>query len=448
MTGSVITGTWIHRLGRNPLRVHTQGSVSVMFAVCLVPLIIAAAVAIDFARIAAGRANLQEAVDNAALSGAAAYTVDGTAAQTLATVMATSSFCNASATPWIPAGFTISGSGTTSCSGSGAGPAVTAQVLTNTRTVTVTAHATMTTLIPAYFGGTITISASGTAINPSGTRYCVLQLGSAGSVTINNGALANLVQCGLAINGSGTPALTVNGGAQLNTPSVSVVGSASVDYNAINPTNALKTGQPVLADPYAGVVMPPLAYSCSNSKDYEWNLLGWTLSPMKWCNGVKIGTNLIDLGTHVTLKPGVYFVDRGTMQIGGNSTITGSGVTIVLTSSTNANYGKVSIANGASVTLTAPTTGATAGIVFFGDRRATTSSSTSAFNGGSAMAITGAIYVPTQTLDWSNGAQTTPNCTQLIAGVITFDNDLDIEMQNCPPSIAAILGTAASTLVK
>ena len=53
----------------------------------------------------------------------------------------------------------------------------------------------------------------------------------------------------------------------------------------------------------------------------------------------------------------------------------GTGVTIVLTGSSG-NYATVTIGNGASVTLSAPTSGATAGIVFFGDRNAPWSSQT------------------------------------------------------------------------
>ena len=71
----------------------------------------------------------------------------------------------------------------------------------------------------------------------------------------------------------------------------------------------------------------------------------------------------------------------------------GTGVTIILTSSTSGNYATVTIDNGATVTLSAPTSGTTAGIVFFGDRRASATNSNN-FGGGAAVNITGAVYFP------------------------------------------------------
>lgn len=51
----------------------------------------------------------------------------------------------------------------------------------------------------------------------------------------------------------------------------------------------------------------------------------------------------------------------------GSATLTGTGVTLVFTSSGN-NYASATINGGATVNLTAPATGSTAGIVLFGDR--------------------------------------------------------------------------------
>lgn len=299
-------------------------------------------------------------------------------------------------------------------------------------------------LVKLFYSGTYNVGARAVAVAGSGS-YCVLQLGGSGTVKVSNGAVANLVQCGLAVNGASSSALTVNGGAQLNTPTVSVVGSASVSNGGtINPSNALATGQAAVADPYAGVVMPASSgCSLGNGKSYGYTPNPpWVFSPGVWCNGVSIGN-----GTSVKFNPGVYFIDRGTFNIGGGTTVTGAGVTIVLTSSTGSNYANATIGNGATITLSAPTTGATAGMVFFGDRRATPSKVTSTFQGGAAMNFTGAIYVPTQTLSWGNGAANTPsNCTELIAGVITFNGGANIEM-NCPSGVAAI-GGGNSSLVE
>ena len=91
-----------------------------------------------------------------------------------------------------------------------------------------------------------------------------------------------------------------------------------------------------------------------------------TINPGVWCNGVSFTNDANQL------TPGVYYVNRGSFNVGGNVIMNGTDVTIVLTSSTPRQQlpRHVTIGNGAHVKLAAPTTGATYGIVFFGDRNA------------------------------------------------------------------------------
>jgi hypothetical protein len=128
-----------------------------------------------------------------------------------------------------------------------------------------------------------------------------------------------------------------------------------------------------MSDPYASVVMPTYS-GCADGTNKSYGTGTWTLSPGVYCNGVSFTNAAI-----VTMNPGVYFLNQGSFNVGGAVQLTGTGVTIVLTSSTGSNYATFTIGNGATVTLSAPTSGATAGIVFFGDRNApiaTTSTST------------------------------------------------------------------------
>jgi len=167
----------------------------------------------------------------------------------------------------------------------------------------------------------------------------------------------------------------------------------------------------------------------------------WTLSPGVYCNGLSISN-----GATAAMNPGVYFIDRGTFAVGGGAHVTGTGVTIVLSSSTGGNYANAVIDNGTTVTLSAPTTGATAGMVFYGDRRASVAGTSSTFAGGTAINFTGAIYLPTQTLNWNNGANnTSSSCTELIAATIVLGGaNLQI---NCPTGVVAI-GATSSSLVE
>lgn len=277
---------------------------------------------------------------------------------------------------------------------------------------------------------------------PGGGTYCMLQLnsGSNPGLSMSNGAVANLNQCGLAVNSTGSAALSLTGGAMLNAQSVSVAGLASISNGAaVNPSSGLATSQVAVPDPYSGVTRP--SYSgCGQGTNKSYGHGTWTLSPGVYCSSVSFTNDAV-----VTMSPGVYFFDRGTFSVGGAVQLTGTGVTIVLTSSTGSNYATVNISNGATVTLSAPTSGATAGIVFFGDRAAPIST-TNIVTGGAAIIVNGAIYLPTESISFQNGVSNPSGCTQLIAGLITLTGGSSFQ-NNCPTGVASI-GSSSSTLVE
>src|ERR1700678_490904 len=70
---------------------------------------------------------------------------------------------------------------------------------------------------------------------------------------------------------------------------------------------------------------------------------------------------------------------------------------------TNATYGSVTIANGVKVTLSAETSGAYLGVLFF-QNRSITSSNNATFAGGASMQLTGSLYFPTTAFSFSNGS--------------------------------------------
>ncbi len=198
MSGVAVTTRGLRRLvswlGWRALR-DRRGSVAVIAAVSMMPLLIAAGVAVDMSRLTDARAALQRAADNAALSGAAAYVTyaKGDGLKPVARATAQSAFCNAVTA--LPGGFVLgSPAGSTACSGQAAGPTVTAVIdgfnvgtrgtaarsggsSTNPAPsqdtsvicgfiVTVAATATANTMFPFLLGGLATVSVTASAINP------------------------------------------------------------------------------------------------------------------------------------------------------------------------------------------------------------------------------------------------------------------------------------------
>jgi hypothetical protein len=250
-------------------------------------------------------------------------------------------------------------------------------------------------------------------------------------LNMSNGVTVQLNTCGATVDAKGASALSVTGGAQLTAPSVSVAGGVSVtnggkinSSGSCSPPNCAKNTGATVADPYAAVAMPTTG-TARNLPSSNWG--NYTLSP-----GVYTGTLNLSNGSTYTMQPGVYIVNSGNFNIG-SATVTGAGVTIVVTS------GTVNIANGANATISAPTTGPTAGIAFFGSRTAS-ASNVNSFAGGVPMKITGAIYFPTQNLSFSNGVSTNNGapCTQVIAGTISIVGGSTLNSTQCPQGVLPI----------
>jgi Flp pilus assembly protein TadG len=308
-------------------------------------------------------------------------------------------------------------------------------------------------LVSLLYSGAFTLGVQAVA-TAGGGGGCAWQLSSSANpgVTISNGATVNLKQCGLTTCSTGSTALSMSGGTNLNitdksgNPSssypVSVAGGASITNGAqingnqtcLAPTCKASQGPcAATADPYNSVTMPTMPSGCSlgTQQNYGYNKNLQTINPGVWCNGVSFTSS-----AQIKLNPGVYWVKGGTFSVGGAVVMNGTGVTIVFTGTANDGYNPpyatASIGNGANVTLSAPLPSsglATQGIVFFGDRSAP-SSNTSNFGGGASMDITGAIYLPTQTVQFTNGISNPSGCTQLIAGIIQFSGGANFS-NNC-----------------
>jgi len=403
-----------------------RGSVAIMVAITLTVVVGVAGLGTEITFLLFRHRQLQTVADAAALSAATAmqagYPTFDVEAHAIAAALSFQNGVN---------GVTITPNN----------PPTSGSQLGNSGAIEVIASQTQTlTMVSLLSKGLFTVTARAVALVGTGTD-CVLQLNasSATGVTISNGATVNLISCGLAANSTGSSAVSVTGGATLNAQSVSTSGSTSISNGgAIKVTGAIRTNQPAVPDPYAGVAMPAISGGCKANNSYGHGT--WPLSPGRYCNGLSLTNDAI-----VNMSSGVYFIDRGTFSVGGAVQLSGTNVTIVLTSSTGGSYANVSIGNGANVTLSAPTTGATAGIVFFGDRRAP-AGNTQDFGGGAVINVNGALYFPTQQVIFQNGVNNPSGCTQLIAGTIQFQGGSRFQ-DNCPTGVAGI-GSSNPTLIE
>jgi hypothetical protein len=254
---------------------------------------------------------------------------------------------------------------------------------------------------------------------------CVLALDTSAQYALEfqGNSTINMEDCIAASNSNANISAIVSGSAVLNAQTLYTVGGYDVRGNAeLNTSTTPITGGTALLDPYANLAMPSFSGCDHNNYSTSGNA---TLNPGVYCNGMGFSSH-----ANVTLNPGVYIVDRGAFDVGSHATVSGTGVTIILTSSTGSSHATAEVNGGATVNIAAPTSGTYQGIAFYQNRNAA-AGGVNRFNGGATMNITGALYFPNQTLYFTGGATSgAGSCTQIVARIVEFNGNSGIT-NNC-----------------
>jgi hypothetical protein len=289
-----------------------------------------------------------------------------------------------------------------------------------------------------FASGEVVITGRAVAIEGAPGNACVLALNSNAKGALKGGGTTNaaLVGCGLAVNSTDPGALETVGGAKISADSADIVGG--VTGTGLTATDGINTGTKPTRDPYANV-MPPAHSGCDNNNFTAKNTV--TMKPGVYCKGVKINAGAI-----VSLDPGVYYFHGGDLSVAGGATITGTGVTLVFTGDNAGGYATATVNGGATIHLTAPTSGTMAGIAVFGDRAMPTGSAFT-LNGGGTQDFTGAIYLPKAAVTYAGGAKTGKSCTQLVGDTIELKGNANFEI-NCTGAGTKDIGTQKPRLVE
>ncbi|MFN3370222.1 MAG: pilus assembly protein TadG-related protein [Sphingomonadaceae bacterium] len=283
----------------------------------------------------------------------------------------------------------------------------------------------------------VTINVEATAAVAQQGDYCALALEDQSVVGITmSGNTTVDFRCGMATNSRASNAVDASGSATIFATPIQAVGGLS-------PSNAYK--MPTTLIPYAIPQRDPLAelpnptgFGAPQNGTVNSNQTR-TLNPGTY-NGMNIR------GTAI-LNPGVYLIDGGEFRVNAQATVRGENVTIVLTSQTAASnpgsIATVTINGGATMDLTAPTTGTYKGVLFYQDRRATNASQTNKINGNSSSRFQGAIYFPGTTVEFTGTQGMVIDCVQLVARRLSFIGNSTVR-NVCPPGYQAgdFTGTA------
>jgi Flp pilus assembly protein TadG len=145
-----------------------------------------------------------------------------------------------------------------------------------------------------------------------------------------------------------------------------------------------------------------------------------TFSPGTYCNLSLGSTN------NYTFNPGVYIL-LGGLSVTGSPKINGTGVTFYNTYDGSHPYRGITMVGSPTVTLSAPTTGHLAGMLFFQDRSVPVGPSDSNFKGSSAQGYTGAIYFPTTDVTFEGTPSLSSTATIMLGYKLSFSGNTSIE---------------------
>ncbi len=281
--------------------------------------------------------------------------------------------------------------------------------------------------------GSVTINARAIARASGDSEACVLALDTSASGALSNQGNADITMsgCDIAANSTADDAVNLSGNSSLTVDCGYVVGGTDQGNNVDLTTGCseIVEGVSAIVDPYASIPDPTID-SC-DADHTNVSISSGTLDEGTYCSGINFS------GT-VELTGGTYIIDRGTFRVNAGATLTAAdGVTIILTSSTGANYADVSINGGASVTLAAQSSGNYSGVLFYGDRDGTEGLDAT-FNGGATMDLTGALYFPQGDVKFTGGVSSGGSCTQIIGLTVTFNGDADLKIDCDGAGLSAI----------
>jgi hypothetical protein len=292
---------------------------------------------------------------------------------------------------------------------------------------------------PAFFskalGIAFTTVRARAVVSFDAAEACVLALSTTASRALNitGSTTINAPGCTLASNSTASDAVKLGGSASLAARSIATAGEIVVS-GSISVDEPMLDHQPAVADPYADLEVPPVG-ACTANNFKVTGSGDVTINPGVYCGGISMsgsGTLYLNKGTYILNKGDFSMTGSGRIRCG-NCTSPTDGVTIILTA-TSGQVGSVSIAGSGDVELSAPSDEGNPyqGIVFFQDPKATAGNDAK-FNGGSAMKISGGIYLPKADISYtgSNSFATGKNCVEIIGLTIEMTGNSGLNLADC-----------------
>ena len=280
--------------------------------------------------------------------------------------------------------------------------------------------------------GAPVITASATAAIIDAGEHCLISLNESdrGAVDIGGNALVRL-GCGISSNSKHADSFIVDGSALVDASPLTSVGGISAAPKSLEDDTTIRPFSSKQADPLAGLTTP--TDGASKTYDFKGKDADLSLDPGTYKGGIDVNA----AGT-VTMAPGVYTIDGGTLKINGSTTLIGSGVVIVLKNGAN-----IDINGNGTVDLAGPTDaqalsyGLSAdfgGVLVYEDKATAGSGVTSLINGNSKLNLAGTIYTPKQEIQLKGNTEPKSKCLFMVGDTINISGSAIIP-NTCPAEL-------------
>ena len=268
-----------------------------------------------------------------------------------------------------------------------------------------------------YSTDPIVITARAVATAQGGGQACVLALANnAGGQGVDIADNVNLtaINCDVASNVTGSAAIEFHQGTTVTANCLRTSGDTTLSGNLVMSCGAAVENASPVADPFISLAEPAVTGDCLGSVVENTMVTPSFAHPSgmmsaRFCGGMEIRGNVV-------LGPGLYIIEGGDLTIAAGAMVTGTGVIFYVAPTVQTSFDI-----NATFFISPPTTGAYAGVTFFGSRSASGQSHVIA--GGFGSTLDGAIYAPSSRLEFFGNFSTSfTGCTQMIGDEVEFKN--------------------------
>jgi hypothetical protein len=257
-----------------------------------------------------------------------------------------------------------------------------------------------------FSSSTVTLSVRGVAKYDVDGEACILALDpeAAGAVTFTGNALTLINGCNVMSNSLASNSFIVNGAADVTMPCAMAAGGVTADAGLTLTDPDCPEPQENMtpaADPFADVPEPTVAGPCL---DLPNGVAAEVLVPGRYCSGGPLKGDKVFL-------PGMYILDGVDFAANAGANLTGDSVTFFLTNDATAD-----INGSAHVDFSAPLIGDYKGVLFMGDDN--NIYNFNKFNGNASSTLTGALYFPSQDVEFLGNFSGDNGCMRIVAATV------------------------------